>query len=152
MDGIKIYKRAPVKFKTKIIEKDAFEKDERKQLNFGHTVGHAFESYYITKGEECLHGFCVARGILIELAMSVRFAGLPEEKKFKIESYIKKEFGNYLPPLFDMEKLLALMLDDKKNVNSSLGFVLMEDLGKPVFTEVMMSRKFFADTLSKISH
>lgn len=139
------------KCKAKIVEADAYEKGDRQFLNFGHSLGHALESYYIQKGEEKLHGFCVAAGMLLELAMSSRFANLNEEKAYRIESYIRKEFGSYLPPMINIEELISLMKNDKKNENGSLVFVLMEDLGKPVSIDIIMSQKYFADTLNKIS-
>ena len=45
-----------VQIKNKIVLADPFEKGERKKLNFGHTFGHAIESYYLEKGTPISHG------------------------------------------------------------------------------------------------
>ena len=46
--------------KVNIIEKDPTEKDIRKYLNYGHTLGHAIES--VTQWN---HGYCVALGMIL---------------------------------------------------------------------------------------
>ena len=55
--------------KKNVVEQDPHEHGMRKILNFGHTVGHAIESYY--KGKY-LHGECVAMGMMYMCAPQVR--------------------------------------------------------------------------------
>ena len=61
-----------IKIKTRIVTLDAFEKDIRKSLNFGHSIGHALESYFLmTKSSEPLsHGEAIAAGMIAESCIS----------------------------------------------------------------------------------
>ena len=52
--------------KLEIVNKDPFEKSIRKKLNFGHTIGHAIESYLLDSNSPTLHGFAIAKGMIIE--------------------------------------------------------------------------------------
>ena len=52
--------------KNRIILNDPKEKGERKKLNFGHTFGHAIESYYLEKGAPILHGEGIFMGMILE--------------------------------------------------------------------------------------
>ena len=58
---VDIIKRS-VEIKKEVVEKDAIEKDLRRVLNFGHTLGHAIEE---ACADKVLHGECVARGIYL---------------------------------------------------------------------------------------
>ena len=60
-----------INIKNKIVLSDPYEKGERKKLNFGHTFGHAVETYYLEKGTPILHGEAVLMGILLELELSL---------------------------------------------------------------------------------
>lgn len=63
-----IYKS--VKIKQQIVEADPFESGERKSLNFGHTIGHAYESLLLKSGKEIPHGYAVAFGMIVESKLS----------------------------------------------------------------------------------
>ena len=52
--------------KLEIVSKDPYEKNIRKKLNFGHTIGHAIESYLLDSNAPTLHGFAIAKGMIIE--------------------------------------------------------------------------------------
>ena len=60
-----------IQIKNKIVLSDPLEKGERKQLNLGHTFGHAIESYYFEKGTSILHGEAVFMGILLEIEIDI---------------------------------------------------------------------------------
>lgn len=64
--------RASANSKLEIVEKDPTEKGLRKVLNFGHTVGHALESYALAQGLDLLHGEAVAAGMLSEIWLSLQ--------------------------------------------------------------------------------
>ena len=49
--------------KKKVVEEDEKEQNIRKILNFGHTIGHAIESYYHL--HDYYHGECVANGMVL---------------------------------------------------------------------------------------
>jgi len=124
-----------IKFKNKIVTIDFNEKAERKQLNFGHTIGHAIESYSLKNdGEKALlHGEAIAIGFVIEAIISMKKCGLDKslmlqivvETIFVIKSY-KISPGKY-------DDLIQLMMNDKKNDSGSIRFALLKNFGEPVW-------------------
>ena len=55
-----------ITLKNDIVESDPIEKNKRKILNFGHTLGHAIESFYLNKEKDILHGEAIALGMYLE--------------------------------------------------------------------------------------
>ena len=112
-----------IKLKNAIILKDFRENNERKKLNFGHTFGHAIESYYLSQGTRILHGNAVLLGILYELEIS----NLSFDEKTAIKNYILKNFQ--LPDLPKKNKLFSFIQKDKKNVHEQVNFSLLNGIG-----------------------
>ena len=92
-------------------------------MNFGHTFGHAIESYYISQGTAILHGKAVLLGIIYELEIS----NLSFEEKTAIKNYILKNFQ--LPDLPKKNKLFSFMQKDKKNAHEQVNFSLLNGIG-----------------------
>ena len=99
-----------VQIKNKIVLSDPLEKGERKKLNFGHTFGHAIESYYLEKGTSILHGEAVFMGILLEIEIS----SLSDLEKSEIKKYILSSFS--LPHCPNKSDLIKYLKNDKKNL------------------------------------
>lgn len=116
-----------VKIKAAVVQQDEFETGLRKILNFGHTFGHALESYFDWKLN---HGNAVSAGITASLFLSFRM-GLINNKKLtyllKLPSQLKMK-GKLAE--FDNLKIIELMKLDKKTRNEKLKFVLIQDIGK----------------------
>lgn len=120
--------------KREIVMQDPTEKDLRKVLNFGHTLGHAIESHCLTTDYPLLHGEAVALGMLGALWLSVRQCGLDEK--------VLQDFESQLPMLLSeteaslsgsvIEPILGYLVHDKKNKGEKPQFVLLEAVGKPV--------------------
>jgi 3-dehydroquinate synthase len=118
------------KIKVKIVNKDPFEKDLRKILNFGHTIGHAIETYSLMNDLEPLkHGEAVAIGIVCESFLSYKCDKLSIEEFELIIKFIFKNFDKYVAN-WDNKVLLKIMLNDKKNINSEINFTLLKKIGK----------------------
>ena len=118
-----------VQIKIEIVEKDPYESGLRKILNFGHTVGHAVESYYLETEFPYLHGEAVVIGILVESILSfenemISLAEL-DEIFINIHQLFAKEPINE-EIIFD---LLELMRHDKKNKNNQISFSLLDGIG-----------------------
>ena len=121
--------------KRYIVEKDPLEKGLRKILNFGHTIGHAIESHYLTKDFPLLHGEAVALGMVAALWISVKHCSL--------DNKVLDRFEKHLPALLseatisfseaDIEPIMAYLVHDKKNKSEKLQFVLLKAVGKPVW-------------------
>ena len=112
-----------IQIKNKIVLSDPLEKGERKQLNFGHTFGHAIESYYLEKGTSILHGEAVFMGILLEIEIS----SLSDLVKSEIKKYILSSFS--LPHCPNKSDLIKYLKNDKKNSDGKISFSLLNKIG-----------------------
>ena len=120
--------------KREIVAKDPTEQGLRKVLNFGHTLGHAIESYSLTTDAPLLHGEAVALGMDAALWLSVKQLGLDQR--------VLQDYEQQLPMLLseaemkltgdDVDAILAFLVHDKKNRGEKQQFVLLEAVGKPV--------------------
>ena len=116
-----------VQIKNKIILEDPFEKGERKKLNFGHTFGHAIESYYLEKGTPISHGEAIFMGMILETGIS----DLSENEKIEIKDYIISNFAlPYTPKKTYLHKFL---INDKKNQDGKINFTLLSEIGNCSF-------------------
>lgn len=102
--------------KKGVVERDPTEKNERRVLNFGHTVGHAIES--LSDGT-LLHGECVAVGMLPMLSPSVR----P-----RVKSLLERLS---LPTTTDFtsNEMIPLILHDKKKTSDMINTVIVDEVG-----------------------
>jgi 3-dehydroquinate synthase len=118
--------------KADVIEKDPFESGLRKILNFGHTLGHGIESWYLDTEKDLLHGEAIAAGMIMEAKIALGM-GLIKEKYFKeVVNYIDQVFDRItLFPPFD--KIKSLLRQDKKNHGSTIMFSLINGPGSCLF-------------------
>ncbi|MCM8570215.1 3-dehydroquinate synthase [Gramella jeungdoensis] len=128
-----------VDIKKEIVTKDPFEKNLRKTLNFGHTLGHAIESYCLTHPEKkrLLHGEAIAAGMILESYISTELQDFPKEKFEKINNVIKSIYGKESFSEDDIIQIKELMKFDKKNERGNINFVLLKDIGRPVIDIVV---------------
>ena len=115
--------------KNHFVINDPYEKGIRKALNVGHTIGHALESLSFDKKEPLLHGEAVANGIICELFLSSQLLGFPEGKTEKITDSILELYRQIKIDEQDIDKLLQIMLFDKKNKDNAINFSLLKDVG-----------------------
>jgi 3-dehydroquinate synthase len=100
----------------------------RKTLNFGHTAGHAIESYFLeqeSKGD-LTHGESIAAGMVIELYYSHKLLGLPLEFAEEMKEFVKAFYGTIDLTESDFDPIMDLMAFDKKNVSGRINFVLLD--------------------------
>ena len=116
-----------VQIKNNIVLADPFEKGERKKLNFGHTFGHAIESYYLEKGTPISHGEAVFMGMILETEIS----NLSETDKNEIKNYILSNFA--LPYTPKKSYLHKFLINDKKNQDGKINFTLLSGIGNCSF-------------------
>lgn len=118
------------KVKIKIVSTDPLEKGLRKALNFGHTVGHAFESLSIKRNSPIPHGYAVAYGMVIETILSSIISGFPINEMRKLAHYIYVNYGTVPFNCEDYNNLIDLMRHDKKNTTSdSINMTLLKNVG-----------------------
>jgi 3-dehydroquinate synthase len=119
-----------VAIKDYFVEKDPTEKNIRKALNFGHTIGHAFESYAMASGRPVLHGHAVAYGMIAELYLSVRDSGFPENLLNELSSWLLSVYGKFEIGKSEYDALFELMTHDKKNEGKRVNFTLIPTIGE----------------------
>jgi 3-dehydroquinate synthase len=122
-----------VAIKQAIVSKDAKEEGLRKVLNFGHTAGHAIETWSFARQEPLLHGEAIALGMIIELLLSTRHAALPAKKGEDAIRIIMSCFSGTVSEEQDLRQIMSLMKQDKKNTGGKVLFALLDDIGWPVY-------------------
>ncbi len=118
-------------FKAAVVGQDVREAEIRAILNYGHTVGHALESWMRYK--DISHGEAVAWGMKAEAAISRRMGFLNDGDANLINDLLKHYGFAAKPPIFDPAGVLEHMRFDKKNIKDSLRFVLLKKIGEPVY-------------------
>ena len=113
--------------KSDIVSEDENENELRMILNFGHTVGHAIESY--TKYKELLHGEAIFYGMKCALFLSNKFGNL---NKDEYEKSLQLLSNFDLPNLSIDEKdiLINFVKNDKKFRGKNIRFILLDEIGK----------------------
>ena len=119
--------------KNKVVSEDPKEQGLRKILNFGHTLGHAIESYFLDHGDKIplLHGEAIAIGMILEAYISTKICGLSNNDLELITEGILKTFSTTEISKSDQAVIIDLLKHDKKNSHGVIKFVLLEAIGKP---------------------
>jgi 3-dehydroquinate synthase len=125
-----------VEIKKKVVAQDPTEKGLRKILNFGHTVGHAVESYFLVQAKKrLLHGEAIAIGMICESYISHRRDLLDEKSLNAIEEFLFSVYGRVKIMSQDIEAIIPLTKQDKKNTGGTIQCVLLNGIGKPVYDQ-----------------
>lgn len=114
--------------KNDIVKQDPKEVNIRKKLNFGHTLGHVIEGHLMNK-VKISHGHCVAIGMVMEAFISLRKGLLHEEHYNEFSSVILK---HYELPKFtdeDINVMIAMLSNDKKNREGHILCCLLKRIG-----------------------
>jgi len=121
-----------IEIKNEIVLKDPKEKKIRKILNFGHTIGHAIESYFLaSKTKESLtHGEAIAIGMICELYLSSKLLNFPSKNLLEVKEIIDGIYNQVKIDTADFSPIIELLKHDKKNVGGQVNFVLVSDFEK----------------------
>lgn len=122
-----------MQIKLDVVEQDFKEKNIRKTLNFGHTIGHAIESLFLKQGNLIPHGVCVAIGMIAETWLAVLENLIDEPTATSIIQNISKYYPYVDISGFTNEDILAMMRNDKKNADGKIKFALINNIGSSVF-------------------
>lgn len=117
-----------VAIKERVVTEDPFEHGIRKALNLGHTAGHAFESWALSR-KPYLHGYAVAWGLICELYLSATKAGFPTDIMRQTVRFIKDNYGTLPITCDDYPELFEYMTHDKKNTAGIINFTLLGGIG-----------------------
>ena len=118
--------------KTKVVQKDEFEKGERRLLNFGHTIGHALETQY-----ELLHGQAISIGMTYACHISEQLIGFKQTEKVVrvLEKYNLPTYAS-----FNKRKVFVVLKMDKKRERKEMNYVLLEKIGMGVVKSVPLNQ------------
>lgn len=123
-----------VAIKQRIVEQDPTEKGLRKILNFGHTLGHAVETHFLPQPRKrLLHGEAIAVGMIAEAFIAHQKKMIDEVLLTQIEEYVFAVYGNARLTEADLEPVLALTLQDKKNRGREVRMSLLDGPGSCAF-------------------
>ncbi len=128
-----------VAIKSKVVEEDPKEKGLRKILNFGHTLGHAVETRFLEKplSQQLLHGEAIAVGMLMEAYLSYSRKMISKELFLQIEEFLFSVYGVVRIEDSDVEPILALTRQDKKNRGKEIRFSLLDGAGSCAYDVVV---------------
>ncbi len=121
-----------VRVKAMLVAGDPHEKHERMFLNFGHTIGHAYESWSLgNDAAPVSHGQAIGAGLICESYISEKIGSLPEEQLKQIISVVKLLF-HYKPiPRETMQQIAAFTRKDKKNRKHEVVMALLANTATP---------------------
>jgi 3-dehydroquinate synthase len=119
-----------VAIKDSFVFRDPNERNIRKALNFGHTIGHAFESLALESGHPILHGYAVAYGMIAELYLSHKICNLPKAILDELSDWLITTYGKYAINDSQFEAFYQLMTHDKKNEGTRVNFTLIPSIGE----------------------
>ena len=119
-----------VAIKEAVVLEDPKEAGLRKILNFGHTLGHAIETYLLDKGKrKILHGEAIAIGMIVEAFISHQRDLISLQELEEIESYLFENYGRVKLHPEEISKIIALTAQDKKNKGKEIRFSLLTGIG-----------------------
>jgi 3-dehydroquinate synthase len=126
-----------VQIKNDVVIQDPTEKGLRKILNFGHTLGHAIESYFLENDAKTtlLHGEAIAIGMILEAHISAAQNLLPQTEYVQLKEVINSVFPKVDFTPEDIQYIIGLLIHDKKNESGKVQFVLLERIGHAVINK-----------------
>ena len=137
-----------VSIKQDIVDEDPFEQGVRKILNFGHTIGHAVESFYLHDNDKCLlHGEAIAVGMIAEAYLSVQKNGMDEGQCAQIVNFLIDLYDPNPIATEDMNSIADLTRQDKKNLGTHLKGALLKQIGEANY-DITLGQKDITSALN----
>lgn len=121
-----------IEIKNEVVTEDPKEAGIRKVLNFGHTLGHAIESYFLESEdkENLTHGEAIAIGMITETYISQKLFDFPTDEVHNIKGTLLNIYEKIVIKPEDYNGIMDLLIHDKKNVGGQVNFVLLTDYEK----------------------
>ncbi len=132
-----------IRTKTEIVEKDYEENGLRKILNFGHSIGHALESFCMAKGQDILHGEAVAAGMICEAFLSSQRFKWKTQQLEQLTKLLRPFTGNLQFKTQDYPEILHYLNADKKKLKRQIQFCLVEQIGTPRLDQIIDEEQLF---------
>ena len=127
-----------VAIKKKVVEQDPTEQGLRKILNFGHTLGHAIETYFLENPKKrLLHGEAIAAGMICEAFIAHQRKMIDSKTLSEIEEFIFSVYGKAPIQATDIQAITTHTLQDKKNKGKQIRFSLIDGIGSCAYDIVV---------------
>lgn len=125
--------------KNEIVSQDLTENGIRKSLNFGHTLGHAIESYFIENKNKktLLHGEAIAVGMILESYISYQKNLISSVEFLEIKTTLNNIFEKIYFDKSDINFIVNLLIHDKKNEYGKVQFALLDGIGKCKINQIV---------------
>lgn len=117
-----------VEIKGEVVLNDPLEHGLRKILNFGHTLGHAVETYHLENDLDLLHGEAIAIGMIMELHLSQQMGWLDTSMVSEVSSWLLSIYEP-IQTIPSVDTLVELMTHDKKNASNRINFSILDAIG-----------------------
>ena len=126
-----------VEIKNEVVKQDPTEKGLRKILNFGHTLGHAIESYFLENPDKTplLHGEAIAIGMVLESYLSLQKGYITQSEYAEVKNTISGIYNRVNFSLQDIEAITGLLVHDKKNEGGRVLYALLVSIGQAVINK-----------------
>lgn len=123
--------------KAQIVQSDETESEQRKMLNFGHTIGHAIEALSFETDNPLLHGEAISIGIAAESDIATRIGLLTKEDAVLIKKSLNDTGLPTIIPHFKSDDIIEKMKLDKKNAGRKINFTLLKQIGEGVINQTV---------------
>jgi 3-dehydroquinate synthase len=142
--------RRSCEIKRAVVESDETERGPRKILNFGHSIGHAVESFALTHSPALTHGEAISIGMLGEAYISHRIGKISAADLATIDQGLQAAgLPTRLPYAFPTSELRTLITRDKKNIGGKVKWTLLEGIGSAVF-DIIIPEELILEVLAAI--
>jgi 3-dehydroquinate synthase len=131
--------------KRAVIERDEFELDLRRALNYGHTIGHALENL---SGFAIPHGKAICLGMAIVNQVAVNrgiLAPAAHAAVLRLVDRVVDDRARQALGRLDLGQLRDALSRDKKNTGSTLNLVVMAEVGRLAFLAVENDDRFASE-------
>lgn len=144
-----------VLIKNSVVKIDPKEAGIRKILNFGHTIGHAIETFSLEHDNKkhLLHGEAIAIGMICEAYLSYKTCKMKKADLDDITKFILSHYKAIKLEEMDKHRLIELMKHDKKNEKGNIQFSLLSEIGKCEINKtatadlIIESLKYYSDSV-----
>jgi 3-dehydroquinate synthase len=128
-----------IEIKNEIVSQDLKENGIRKALNFGHTLGHAIESYFLESEDkkQLLHGEAIAVGMILESHISYQSNLISKDDFAEIKYIITDIFEKIIFNESDIQNIMNLLIFDKKNEFGNVQFTLLNKIGESKINQIV---------------
>ncbi len=126
-----------IEIKNNIVMQDPTENGIRKALNFGHTLGHAIETYFLENPEKpnLLHGEAIAAGMIMESYIAFQKKLISREAFLEIKNQLNTIFEKIEIQENEHQNIIELLIHDKKNEYGKVQYALIDAIGNCILNQ-----------------